>query len=309
MFGVKGGSQLTPSLKGIYKVESGFNTTTGEFNGGKGAIFNRRAYVGLRNDTYGTIMFSKDLFIDNDVRNFDPMVQENMSTATLVYGRNWDCASDMVEYRSPNWKGLQIGLKASFNNGDSAATTNISNAYGVSGEYDIGNLSLYGIYDEMKDKNRNYTNLYSVSKEAIFGARYNFKPVKLYAGYEILNAQQGSKTDGGTATTNPDASYNPYTPVYATHAYMSWLGAVWTVSPKVTVRGAWFHTGLNDSAGHASLFTAGMEYYLSPNLFLYATGGEVVNSGKADFSADIYAPPPAPGQNQFAGYFGASISF
>ncbi len=309
MFGVKGESQLTPFLKGIYKVESGFNTTTGEFNGGKGAVFNRRAYVGLSNDTYGTIMFGKDLFIDNDVWNFDPMVQENMSTATLVYGRNWDGASDMVEYRSPNWKGLQIGLMASFNNGDSAATTNISNAYGVSGEYDIGNLSLYGIYDEMKDKNGNYTNLYSASKEAIFGVTYNFKPVKLYAGYEILNAPQGSKTDGGMAITNPGASYNPYAPVYATHAYMSWLGAVWTVSPKVTVRGAWFHTGLNDSAGHASLFTAGMEYYLSPNLFLYATGGEVVNSGKANFSADIYAPPPAPGRNQFAGYFGASISF
>lgn len=309
MFGVTGESQLTPDLKGIYKVESGFNTTTGGFNGGKGSIFNRRAYVGLSNDEFGTIMFGKDLFIDNDVWNFDPMVQENMSTSTLVYGRNWLGASDMVEYRSPNWSGLQIGLMGSFNNGDTVATTHISNAYGISGEYDLGNLSMYGIYDEMQDNNGNYTNLYSASREAIFGITYDLKPVKLYGGYEILNAPDGSKAKGGTPIVNPGASYNPYPAVYATHAYMSWLGAVWTVSPKVTLRGAWFHTGINDSGGNASLFTAGMEYYLSPNLFLYATGGEVVNSGKANFSADIYSPPPAPGRNQFTGYFGASISF
>lgn len=44
-----------------------------------------------------------------------------------------------------------------------------------------------------------YTNLYSSSKEAIFAATYNFNPVALYIGYELLSAPQ-------TGTQNPNAT-------------------------------------------------------------------------------------------------------
>jgi predicted porin len=320
MFGVYGSSQLTPDLTGIYKVESGFNATTGQFNGGNNSIFNRRAYVGLSNPQFGTIMFGKDLFIDNDVYNFDPMIQENMSTATLVYGRNWGGASNMVEYRSPNMGGLSIGLMAAFNNGTDTSsgtpytTTRISNEYGVSGEYDLGNLSLYAIYDEVQDPQGNYTNLYTASKEAIFGATYNFQPVKFYAGLETLSAPDAHSATA-TPIQNPGANFapgsagSPYPAVYASQAYMSWVGAVWTVNSHVTLRGAWFHTGINEHGGNANLFTAGGEYSLSKNLLLYLTAGEVTNSGQADFSASIYSPPAAPGHNQFDTFTGISVQF
>ncbi|WP_298281838.1 porin [Acidocella sp.] len=315
MFGVYGSSKLGDNITGIYKVESGFNATNGTFNSSTNSIFNRRAYVGLKNQQFGTIMLGKDLFIDNDVYNFDPMIQENMSTATLVYGRNWGGASDMVEYRSPALYGLHLGLMAAFDNGSGYYSTRVSNAYGVSGEYDIGDLSLYGIYDEVQDTHGHYTNLYSASKEWIAGATYNFQPVEFFAGIEGLSAPNGAQADGGTPIQNPGAPYapgsagSPYAAVYATSAYMGWLGAVWSVSQHVTLRGAWYHTSINDHGGNASLFTAGGEYSFTPNLLLYATAGEVVNSGHADFSADIYSPPAAPGHNQFAGFVGASIKF
>ena len=322
MFGVYGSSQLTPDLTGIYKVESGFNATTGTFNSPTNSIFNRRAYVGLSNPTFGTIEIGKDLFIDNDIYNFDPMIQENMSTATLVYGRNWDGASNMVEYRSPNWGGLTVGLMASFNNGTDYSTntpyttTRVSNEYGVSGQYNIGNLSLYAIYDEMQDAQGTYNNLYTASKEAIFGVTYDLQPVKLFAGYELLSAPNASEADGGTPIVNGGANYypgfssaSPYPAVYASHAYMSWIGAVWTVSSQVTLRGAWFHTGINEHGGNANLYTAGGEYSLSKNLLLYLTAGEVTNAGQADFSASIGSPPPIPGHDQFDSFAGASIQF
>ena len=203
MFGVYGSSQLSSELTGVYKVESGFNATTGTFNSSTNSIFNRRAYVGLSNPQFGTITIGKDLFIDNDVYNFDPMIQENMSTATLVYGRNWGGASNMVEYRSPDWSGLKIGLMAAFDNGDTAFTTRVSNEYGASGEYDIANLSLYAIYDEVQDENGNYTNLYAASKEAIFGATYNLKPVQFFAGYEELSAPNASEANERHADREP----------------------------------------------------------------------------------------------------------
>jgi hypothetical protein len=55
--------------------------------------------------------------------------------------------------------------------------------------------------------------------------------------------------------------------------------------------------------------TLGGEYSLSKNLLLYTTVGEGINRGKADFAADIGSPAPAPGQNQFAMFSGASIKF
>ncbi|HTJ89373.1 MAG TPA: porin [Acidocella sp.] len=319
MFGVYGSSKLTPDLTGVYKVESGFNATTGQFNGGNNSIFNRRAWVGLSNPTFGTLTVGKDLFIDNDVYNFDPMIQENMSTATLVYGRNWGGASNMVEYRSPNWSGLSLGLMAVFNNGTTTAngpfvSTRVSNEYGASGEYDFHNLSLYAIYDEVQDTHGTYTNLYSSSKEAIFGATYNLQPVEFYAGLETLSAPNASGPNG-TPIQNPGANFppgsagSPYPAVFASQAYMTWIGAAWTVNDKVTLRGAWYHTGINEHGGNATLLTAGGEYSLSKNVLLYLTGGEVLNGGQAAFSADIYSPPPAPGHNQFAAYTGVSVHF
>lgn len=310
MFGITGALPLTTDTKAVYKLESGFNATNGETNGT--GLFNRRAYVGLSDDRYGTILFGKDLFIDNDIWGYDPMVQENMSTATLVYGRNWPQVADMVEYRSPETYALKLGLQASFDKSDQVPSknypygpsTHLTDAYGASLQYTLGNLNLLGIYDVMKS-NAGYTNLYGASKEAIFGATYNFNPVEVFAGYEMLRAPQG---DGPNATSISNGDQNTLS-IYATKADMSWLGAVWTVTPKVTIRGAWYYTTVNDSVGHANLVTVGTEYYFRPNMFWYATVGEVLNHGETNFSADIGSPAPGYGKNQFSGYSGLSIAF
>lgn len=319
MFGITGALPLTNDTKAVYKLESGFNTNDGSFNGGKSKIFNRRAYVGLSDDRYGTVLFGKDLFIDNDVWGYDPMVQENMSTATLVNGRNWNQVDQMVEYRSPDTYQLKVGLQASFDkdqdgngwtnptqtpNDQLSPSTRLSDVYGGSVQYGIGNLNLLGIYDIVRS-DKGYTNLYSASKEAIFGATYNFNPVEVFAGYEMLRAPQAGPGDTyatpiGNNTTNG---------AFATRADMSWLGAVWTVTPKVVIRGAWYYTKVNDGVGHSNLLTAGTEYYFRPNMFWYGTVGEVLNHGQTDFAADIGSPSPNTGHNQFSGYSGLSIAF
>jgi predicted porin len=317
MWGFYGKSQLTPDLDGFYKIETGFNAMNGTFNSGTNSLFNRRAYVGLDSKQLGKIYAGKDLFIDNDIWDIDPMLQENMSTATLVNGRNWQGASDMVEYRSPDMHGLNIAAQGTFNNGDSAngygsqaLTTRVSNAWGVSVRYDIKPVHLYAIYDEMGDKNGHDTSLYSASKEGILGFYADFKPVRIYGGWEELYAGDGSQAKGGTPLVYGSSSYSTYYPgAYATRAQMEWLGAQFEVNSKLVLRAAGFHTNINDQAGHATLVTGGFEYYLSKNFFLYTTVGEVLNGGKAAFSADIGAPPPAPGKDQFAGYSGFSISF
>ena len=299
MFGVNGALKINSDLQAIYKIESGFNAVNGNFNSSTNSIFNRRAYVGLSDDRYGTIMAGRDLFIDNDIWAWDPMGQQNMSTATLVNGRNWNGAAEMVEYRSPNLDGLQIGLQSSFDkSSEITPSTRLSDAYGVSAQYTINKLALLAVYDEVKS-NTGYSSLYGASKEAIFGATYNFNPVELYAGYQILSAPQADSTTTIDNVTRLDPS----------HATMAWLGAAWTVNPNVTVEGGWFHTSVNRSYGAANLYTAGMQYYFRPQMFWYGTVGEVTNNGHNDFAADIGSPAPQPGHNQFSGYSGLSIGF
>lgn len=320
MFGVTGALPLTTDTKAIYKVESGFNTDDGSFNGGKNQIFNRRAYVGLSDDRFGSLVAGKDLFINNDIWAWDPMVQETTSTATLVEGRNWPQVNDMVEYRSPSTYALKLGLQASFDPGankDSTTSitttsTHFSNAAGASLQYTLGNLNVLGVYDVMRGQH-GYTNLYTASKEAIVAATYNFNPVEVFVGYENLSAPQGSKADGGTAVNDKTViggnNTNTATAVYATKANMAWLGAAWTVTPKITIRGAWYYTKVNDGVGHANLVTVGTEYYFRPNMFWYATVGEVMNSGETQFGVTTQSTPPAAGKNQFTGYSGFSIAF
>lgn len=319
MFGVHGALNLTQDTQAIYRLESGFNTDDGSFNGGKNQIFNRRAYAGFSDDRYGSLVVGKDLFINNDIWAWDPMVQETTSTATLVEGRNWPQVNDMVEYRSPTTYALKLGLQASFNpasNGTSPGiitSTHLSDAAGGSLQYTLGNLNLLGIYDIMRS-NHGYTNLYTSSKEAIFGATYNFNPVELFAGYENLDAPQAGKDNSNAVAVNASSiiggnNTNAATPVYATKANMTWLGAVWTVSPKITVRGAWYYTNVNDNAGHANLVTMGTEYYFRPNMFWYGTVGEVINAGKAQFGVTTDNAPPGAGKDQFTGYSGVSIAF
>jgi predicted porin len=321
MIGVKGTADLDPDLSVFYRVESGFNATNGDLNGnGAGSnnsLFNRRAYAGLSNPQYGSISFGKDMSLTDHIWDFDPMLKENMSTATLVNGRNWNSVNDMVQYSSPKWGGLQINGQASFGNGDGGqTTTKVATSYAAELRYTVGRLDLQAMFDEVQDTNGRLSSLYSASDEGTLGATLDLKPVKLFLGYERLSAPDASRSKAGAGNPGSTvyASYNTNLPsggtgVYATGANMGWVGAGIQVTPAVILRGAWFYTDVNSHGGHASLATAGIEYYLTKNAFLYLTVGEVMNSGKADFAADIGSPPPQVGKSQFAGFDGISIQF
>jgi predicted porin len=247
-----------------------------------------------------------------------------MSTATLVAGRNWNSVNDVVQYSSPKLGGLQINGQASFGNGDgtpATLTTKVANSYAVELRYTAGILDLQAMFDEVQDTHGRLSSLYGASDEGTLAATLDLKPVKLFAGYERLSAPDASKAKVGTTSLGSTvySSYNNIgatssfaatgTGVYATGANMGWLGAQFQATKDLVVRGAWFYTDVNSHGGHANLATAGIEYYLSKNAFLYFTVGEVMNSGKADFSADIGAPPPQAGKSQFAGFNGISVQF
>ncbi|WP_061532692.1 porin [Collimonas arenae] len=284
MIGFKGTEDLGSGLSAFFLLESGFDATKGVTNGS--ALFNRRSYVGL-NGGAGSIKFGKNLFIVNDVWFLDPTGQQFMGTASLVKGRNWPGANNVIEYQTPTWGGFNATAQTSL--GEQAGSTTKGRSDGLSLVYTNGGLELRGIYDVIRDVNGKYSDVYTASKDLIVGGTYTVDKLKMFVGYENISAPDT------VAATSPD-KLNHY-----------WIGANYALTPALTLIGAAFHAKLNHDAGSASLFMAGANYNLSKRTLLYAAVGTVRNKGNADFGTEF--DNPLPGHAQNGGYAGISHSF
>lgn len=297
MIGFKGTEDLGGGLSSLFLLESGFDATNGTTNGS--ALFNRRSYVGLSGSA-GTLKVGKNLFINNDIWFLDPTGQQFIGTANLVKGRNWPGANNVIEYTTPTWGGFTTTIQSSL--GEQAGSFSKGRKDGISASYINQGLELRAIYDTVRDANGKYGsvltsssssagNVFDSSKELILGGTYTIDKLKLFLGYENLNAPD-------VAAGTP-SKVNQY-----------WLGANYEVSPVVTLIGSAFHVSVNNNGGSANLFMVGMNYNLSKRTLLYVGAGTVRNSGKATFSveADEVGSPLA-GQSQNAAYFGIAHSF
>jgi len=284
MIGFKGTEDLGGGLSAFFLLESGFDATKGTTNGS--ALFNRRSYVGL-NGSAGSIKFGKNLFIVNDVWYLDPTGQQFMGTASLVKGRNWPGANNVIEYQTPTWSGFNATAQTSL--GEQAGSSKNGRSDGLSLVYTNGGLELRGIYDVIRDTNGRYTDVYTASKDLIVGGTYTIDALKLYAGYENISAPDTA------AATDPD-KLNHY-----------WIGVNYTLTPALTLIGGAFHAKLNHDAGSASLFMVGTNYNLSKRTLLYTAIGTVRNKGNANFGTEF--DNPLPGHAQNGGYAGISHTF
>jgi predicted porin len=274
MIGFKGTEDLGGGLNAFFLLESGFDATNGATNGT--ALFNRRSYVGL-NGSAGSIKFGKNLFISNDVWYLDPTGQQFMSTQSLVNGRNWPGANNVIEYQTPTFGGFGATVQTSL--GEVPGSTTDGRKDGASLVYTVGGLELRGIYDVIRDANGGYSNLYTASKELTLGGTLTIDNMKLFAGYEHLSANDDPVAADAT-------SLNHY-----------WIGTNYTITPALTLIGAVYHAKLNNDGGSANLFLVGANYELSKRTLLYADIGTVRNHGKADFATEFSNPLPGHAQN------------
>jgi predicted porin len=299
MFGFKGNEDLGGGLKALFTLESGFDASNGQVNGGSG-LWTRRSFVGL-SGSGGTLKMGKDLAIQSDpIWALDPTGQQALSTATLVKERNWPQTNNMVSYESPNFGGFSATVMHGFGEAAGSFTkgvvpttgpTNINNGSrdGISLAFVQPNYELRAIYDVQRDTNGQYSSLFASSKELTLGGTLTLDKLKLFAGYENLRANS-------VATGNPDRA-NHY-----------WLGANYQITPALTLIGAAYHVNVNAGVGSANLFVVGGNYSLSKRTLLYATVGTVRNGANSDFSVE-YGGGGIKGQNQQAFYTGISHSF
>lgn len=286
MLGFKGTEDLGDGLNAYFLLESGFGSTTGRTNAP--AFFNRRAYVGLGSKEWGRLQFGKNLFNTNDVWYLDPTGQQFISSATLVRGRSWVGADNVIEYTTPSWGGFTANAQLSL--GEQAGNHRKLRAEGLSLAYVHEGLELRGIHTVRRDANGLFSDVYNYSKQTVAGGTYRLGASKLFAAVEHITA--------GAAPANA--------PTRLRHA---WLGVRHDVTPALTLIGAGYHVSANRGHGKAVVLMAGADYALSKRSFLYASVGGVNNSGAANYAADVSANGPGPGAGQRAVYAGMGHSF
>jgi general bacterial porin, GBP family len=134
----------------IATLENGFDITTGKFQQG-GRMFGRQAYVGLSNDTYGTVTLGRqyDMFWDY----FTPISSAAATSGLASHPGDADNLigswrySNAVKDTSPTIAGVNAEAMYAFSNAAGEFAEN--RAFGGGIGYDRGSLKIAAAYVEM----------------------------------------------------------------------------------------------------------------------------------------------------------------
>ncbi|WP_250468273.1 porin [Caballeronia sp. GAFFF2] len=155
-FGFQGVEEIGAGRSVLFRLESGFVTTTGA-SASSTTFFNRQAYVGMSDATLGTVTLGRQTDW-----NFDWL--GSVSTAQLLgdfsafHPGNLDGLgstlpvqlSSTVKWKSAAYRGLSVGALYGFP-GASASNTN-GRTISFGGNYTNGPLKLVAVYSEYRDR-------------------------------------------------------------------------------------------------------------------------------------------------------------
>ncbi|MGF6768221.1 GBP family porin [Paraburkholderia sp. GAS199] len=149
--GFRGTENLGGGTSAIFVLENGFSTSTGAFGQG-GKLFGRQAYVGLKDNRYGTLTMGNQY-------DYMGATLGMYETSTWLLGQYSDhpFANDRanslrlansVQYMTPVWSGFQFGAMYGFSNlaGD---INGEGRAYSYSATYNAGPWNVAAAYTEV----------------------------------------------------------------------------------------------------------------------------------------------------------------
>jgi predicted porin len=326
-WGLQGAEDLGGGLKAIFTLENGYTLGTGTLSQG-GLEFGRKAFVGLKSDTYGTVTLGRQYSASND------------ATATFASGADWAASGlgygtragdvdnvdtsnrvqNALKYTSPNYRGLTVGFLYSLGGQAGQFSRNEVTDAGVS--YANGPIKLGASYMFTKDPYYatfgNQGNSSTPSSSAT-GANNNM-PSRIYGGYASAGSHQIITAGGsyvlGAATIAVLYSNTQFQNLGSVSAVGSFgtkynggtatfnsgeLNVKYALTPALTLAGAYIYTHNSGADGVGSAkynqFNLGTIYSLSKRTSFYAIGffetaSGVDSTGKsavADFSGSSFS--------------------
>uniref|UniRef100_UPI003F504C54 porin n=1 Tax=Caballeronia sp. LjRoot34 TaxID=3342325 RepID=UPI003F504C54 len=342
-WGLLGSEDLGGGLKAIFDLENGFTLGTGALGQG-GLEFGRKAYVGLKSNTYGTVTLGRQYSASNDATSSFASGAD-WAASGLSYGTragdvdNVDTSNrvqNALKYTSPNYRGLTVGVLYSLGGQAGQFSKNEVTDAGVS--YVNGPVKLGASYMFTKDPYYatfgDLGNSSSPSSSAT-GATNNM-PNPIYGGYASAGSQQIITAGGsyvlGSATIALLYSNTQFQNLGSVNAVGSFgtkynggtatfnsgeLNVKYALTPSLQLAGAYIYTHNSgaDGVGSASYnqVNLGTIYFLSKRTSLYATGFFETASGTDSTGkpavADLYGSSYSSNKHQLAAIIGMTHRF
>lgn len=250
------------------KMENGFNLNNGSLFK-NGYMFNRQAYIGLQNNTYGSIFlgrqYAPEFFTSIHVDPFGRLSNGSMlslfqaipggSSRGFVTG-----ISNSIQYWTPMIMGFRGKLMYALSNGGTAASSTIGEAEGASLVYRNRSLYVSLSYNNQRIANTE-AGLPSLSNSTYqLGATYDFRVVKVY-GYVMRNDQRNQPK-----------------------AYGYLLGLSSYINPSNEVMFSAAKRSSPTPQSGAEMFALGINHFLSKRTIIYGSVAHLSNEGNAKYS-------------------------
>ncbi|VVD79191.1 MULTISPECIES: porin [Pandoraea] len=329
-WGLRGTEDLGGGTRALFQLENGFDVNSGAFST-SGVMFNRQAFVGLKNDNLGTLTIG---------RQYTPyyLLVGTIGPTTYLTGATGAHPGDIdgldttirinnsVTYTSPVLWGVTASLQYGF--GGQAGAFSKGNMYSGALRYDGGPLSIAAGYLRMNNVGGG-TSWNSASTGSFGTSAVN-------QGYVTADVLQHMAVAGiytiGNVTLGASYSNVQYKPgaasLFHDTAVFNTAGvhASWIVAPQWRLAAAYSYTaasksnGISDAATYHQVSLAQV-YSLSKRTSLYALEAWQHASGKslsANASSIINAGPvvgdsqnstPSSTSSQFVGMLGIRVDF
>jgi general bacterial porin, GBP family len=314
-WGIRGTENLGGGLRAFFDLESGFNVPSGSLNNAAasvagtnntvgvasaldGQLFNRGAYVGLRQDQYGSISFGRSTTLGYDtIANYDPVFAAQLfsplgfsgsySAGGITEGSRTDNNIKYTNSVGPFNFGVSYslgGVPGKFGYG-SAFGANLgfeTNGFGVQATWYnardvVHSGALTGANPVGSDLVGSNVGTLTLNNDEDFmiAAKYSIGPATIKGGYERYELK--APTDPATAGSTTD--YFGYTGSLANTIYTSknnlyFIGGDYQVTPSLDIAAGFYDTQTMQSTGVAGgnqlQYSLLADYHLSHRTDVYA---------------------------------------
>ena len=296
-WGLRGREDLGGDLSAVFVLESGFKPGTGSLGQG-GREFGRQAYVGLKDNQWGTVTLGRQYDPLKDL--LQPLTADNIWGAVNVTPGDLDNydnslrVNNAVKYASPVWSNLQLeamyafgGVAGNFSAGGTAA---VAMTYKFSG-FSVGGGYFIAKYDPSNTTNNSSDVINnSLASGAYASAARSLQIARLAATYDIGKFTVGA----GYSNTRYKPAVTFATAFQQTEAFNSLSAFVnYKFTPAFLGGLAYSFTNSNGAqSAHYNQIGAEAEYLLSVRTSLYALVGYQRSAGQT-LSGNLAVPATA----------------
>ena len=323
--GFKGVEDMGSGNRLTFQIENGFTLGDGTLGQG-GRLFGRQSWFGVENDAWGFVRIGRQLNGATDFfGDIDPFAQgfAQANLGTVMGSMNTMRMDNALKYQTPNLSGFVANISYSFatgyaavytpGNGGSATapftsttgynydTTNNTRQLSLAAKYANGPLLIAASADVIYGSAALATTPANIT-EYNLGATYDFKVVKIAAGYAQTNngwmagqqnqGNSGSNLFGATTTVGAFGSgglfFNENMKV---NSYM--LGFTAPIGATSKVFGSWLraqgagdtiaaNSAIGITAAAMNVYSIGYQYDFTKRTNLYAYASQVQNYAMVD---------------------------